>query len=287
MSTHGPALSTCDLCVGYDATPVVEHLDITVPQGQSLALVGTNGCGKSTLLKTIVGLLAPVSGSIEVLGDQPGKHPRSVAYLGQFHAARFVLPLQALDVVRMGRFASLGLFRRFGAEDDRLVRAAMEHFEVTPFAGQPLRSLSGGQQQRVHLAQLMARHADVLVLDEPTVGLDLSGRERYRQMFDQAQARGASVITATHDIAEASTCDQVVLLSRRVVAQGAPADVLTADNLLTTFGIALVGLEHHGHQDLLHSEQPHAHEHGHGHDHGHEPGHGPELPPTPRGPRRP
>jgi ABC-type Mn2+/Zn2+ transport system ATPase subunit len=272
------ALSTRDLSVGYDATPVVDHIEISLPRGEALALVGTNGSGKSTLLKTIVGLQAPLGGQIEVLGGAPGARPQSVAYLGQFHAARFVLPLQALDVVRMGRFASLGLFRRFRANDHRLVHEAMEHFDVTAFAGQPLRSLSGGQQQRVHLAQLMARDADLLVLDEPTVGLDLSGRDRYRQFFDDALDRGVSVITATHDIAEAASCHQAILLARRVVAQGPSAQVLTADNLLTTFGIALAGLDHAGHQDLLLSEEPHAHSH--------DDGHGQGYPPAPRGPGR-
>ena len=103
----------------------------------------------------------------------------------------------------------------------------------------PLRSLSGGQQQRVYLAQVLARRADLIVLDEPTSGLDAGGRERYLQAFAGELARGAAIVTATHDISEAIEYDQVLLLARRVVALGPGAEVLTADRLLDTFGIVV------------------------------------------------
>jgi ABC-type Mn2+/Zn2+ transport system ATPase subunit len=261
----------CDhLAIGYQQRAVVAGIDLTLRPGDALALVGTNGSGKSTLLKTIMGLLPTVAGTCAVLESAPGSFPARVAYLGQAHSSRFVLPLQALDVVRMGRFAALGLLGRFTAEDRRLVSAAMEQLDITHLAKQPLRSLSGGQQQRVFLAQVVARHADVLVLDEPTTGLDMAGRAAYRSVVDSALARGAAVITATHDIADAQTCGQVLLLAGRIVAQGAPQHVLTADHLLEAFGIALQSVDHQSHRDLIVTEEPHAHGQGHHHDHSHE-----------------
>jgi ABC-type Mn2+/Zn2+ transport system ATPase subunit len=110
---------------------------------------------------------------------------------------------------------------------------------VAGLARAPLRSLSGGQQQRVALAQALARRADLIVLDEPTSGLDAGGRELYLQAFAAEMARGAAIVTATHDISEAVEYDQVMLLARRVVALGPGAEVLTADRLLNTFGILL------------------------------------------------
>jgi ABC-type Mn2+/Zn2+ transport system ATPase subunit len=101
----------------------------------------------------------------------------------------------------------------------------------------PLRSLSGGQQQRVYLAQVLARRADLLVLDEPAAGLDAGGREVYTQAMQAELARGASIVTATHDIQEAANCDQVLLLAHRVVAIGPGREVLTPAALLETFGI--------------------------------------------------
>jgi ABC-type Mn2+/Zn2+ transport system ATPase subunit len=150
-----------------------------------------------------------------------------------------VIALGVIEVVRMGRFAALGLFGRATARDRQLVHESMVQMGIAHLADHPLQSMSGGQQQRTYLAQVLAHEADLLILDEPTAGLDLSGRERYRMLIAAALARGAAVVTATHDIGEASECDQVVLLSRRVVAQGPPAEVLKAEQLLETFGIAL------------------------------------------------
>jgi ABC-type Mn2+/Zn2+ transport system ATPase subunit len=267
-------LSCRDLGIGYDHRAVVSGIDLTLDPGEALALVGTNGSGKSTLLKTVMGLLPSVSGSCAVFDVAPGASPTRVGYVGQTHPAKFLLPLQAVDVVRMGRYASLGLLRRAGSYDRDLVRGAMEDMGVSHLAGTPMRSLSGGQQQRVHLAQLVARHADLLVLDEPTNGLDMAGRAAYREMVAAALGRGASVVIATHDIADAQQCQQVMLLAGRVVAQGTPDEVLTAEHLLDAFGIALRSVRHDDHEDLILTEEPHEHEHEHGQGHGHEHGHG-------------
>lgn len=255
------------LTVGYGTDPVVEGISLTLQPGESLALVGTNGSGKSTLLKTILGLIPPVAGSLDVLGGKPGTRPKRIAYLGQAHTARFVVPIRAVEVVRMGRFGALGLLGRTSEIDRQLVRDAMAHMEVSHLADEPLRSLSGGQQQRIYLAQVMAHDADLLVLDEPTGGLDVAGRERYRELVEMALARGAAVVTATHDIGEASSCDQVLLLNRRIIAQGAPEDVLNTSMLLQTFGITLQGIQHDDHHDFVIGEMPHGHDHGHGHSH--------------------
>ena len=259
--TAPPFLLANDLAVGYGSDRVVDGISLSLPPGQSLALVGTNGSGKSTLLKTMLGLIAPMGGSLEVLGGKPGTRPKRIAYLGQAHSSRFIVPIRSVEVVRMGRFAALGLLGRTTARDRQLVSDGMAHMEVTHLADEPLRSLSGGQQQRIYLAQVIAHHADLLVLDEPTSGLDISGRERYRELVDAALERGAAVVTATHDIGEASGCDQVLLLNRRIVAQGPPQDVLDAGRLLEAFGITLQGIQHDDHQDFVMGEMPHGHDH--------------------------
>jgi len=231
-----------DLDIGYDGDVVVSGVSFELVPGQAIALIGTNGSGKTTLLKTVVGLLPAVRGQIDVFGSSPGASPGRIAYLGQFHASGFVLPLRAIDVVRMGRFPQHGLWRRMGPEDNEAVLEAMKTMGVDRLADAPLRSLSGGQQQRVYLAQVLAHRADLLVLDEPTSGLDAGGRELYLHAINDELCRGASVIVATHDIREeAALCQQVMLLARRVVALGPPDDVLTPDALLQTIGIVISG----------------------------------------------
>ena len=234
-----PSIQAVDLSVGYDHRPVVTDIDLTVAARTSLALVGTNGSGKSTLLKSIVGLLAPVAGQLQVLGESPGAATRHIAYLSQAHAAGFILPLRAIDVVRMARFPVRGLTGRFTREDHDLVEWGMRTMGVWDLARSPLRSLSGGQQQRVYLAQVLARRADLIVLDEPTSGLDAGGREVYLEAFAAELERGAALVTATHDIGEAVEYDQVLLLAQRVVALGPGREVLTPDRLLDTFGIVI------------------------------------------------
>jgi ABC-type Mn2+/Zn2+ transport system ATPase subunit len=236
-ASEAPVIVSRDLSVGYAGVPLVPGIDLVVPSHSSLALVGTNGSGKSTLLRTLVGLLPPVAGSLVVLGTRPGGSPHRLAYLAQFHASGFVLPLRAVEVVRMARYPERGLLGRLRSEDHDLVQWAMERMGVADLAQAPLRSLSGGQQQRVYLAQALARRADLVVLDEPTAGLDAGGRELYLQAFADELAGGASIVTATHDIAEAAEYDQVLLLARRVIALGPGNEVLTADRLLETFGI--------------------------------------------------
>jgi ABC-type Mn2+/Zn2+ transport system ATPase subunit len=233
-----------DLAVGYGGEIVVRGISLILPPGHSLAIIGTNGSGKTTLLKTIVGLRAPLSGRLEVLGRAPGRSPQGIAYLGQFHVAGIVLPVRAVDVVRMGRYPNRGLLGRLTSEDHDLVRSAMQAMGVERQADQPLRSLSGGQQQRVYLAQVLARRAELLVLDEPTAGLDAAGRELFELAMAAEVARGASIVTATHDIQDAAECDQVLALARRVVAVGVAREVLSPDTLMETFGIAVRGHLH-------------------------------------------
>jgi len=233
----GPALVASALSVGYQREVVVENIALELDRGRVLALVGTNGSGKSTFLKTIAGLIPPLSGSIEVLGGRPLAAPAKVAYMGQFHPSSGALPLRAIDVVRMARFAKLGLVGRRGSEDEEAVRVAMEIMGVTEFARSPLNTLSGGQRQRVFIAQAFARDAELILLDEPATNLDLPSRETYRRLIREAAARGTAVVVATHDIEEAVACDYALLLAHRVVAFGRGREVLRAETLLSTFGI--------------------------------------------------
>jgi ABC-type Mn2+/Zn2+ transport system ATPase subunit len=248
-----------NLEIGYKNKSVVKGITFQLQKGQSLALVGINGSGKSTLLKTIVGLIPLIQGQLNVLNRHIGNIPKNIAYLSQFHASGFILPLCAIDVVRMGRFPARGLLRRMTREDNELVTAAMKTMDVEYLANSPLRLLSGGQQQRVYLAQVLARHADLLVLDEPTAGLDAAGREVYLKAVNSELARGAAVVTATHDIQEASHCDQVMLLAHRVVAIGTPSAVLTSAMLLETFGIVITG----DYPGVAIPEREHGHDHTH------------------------
>ncbi len=229
-----------NLDVGYLGKAVVPNVSFNLTCGESLALVGINGSGKTTLLKTIVGLLPPIKGDISVLGHAPGENPRQLAYLSQFHDAGFILPLQVKDVVQMGRFTDRGLFGRMTPQDEQIISDALKRMDIEDLRDQPLRLLSGGQQQRTYMAQVLARQADLIVLDEPTASLDASGRELFSRIMDEERQRGAMIIVATHDIQLASECNQAMLLAHEVVAVGPGEQILTPEALLKTFGIVLL-----------------------------------------------
>lgn len=245
-----------ELSVGYGNDVVVAGIDTDLVAGGSVALVGSNGSGKSTLLKTLAGLIPPIDGSAEILGRALGATSENVAYLGQHQRNSLALPMRVIDVVRMSRFDQRSRWRRRTRVDDECVDEAMRAMQIDELAQRPMRDLSGGQRQRVRLAQVLARRSQLVLLDEPTTGLDAPGRSAYLAAIEREKSRGAAVVIATHDVSEAATCDRILLLAGRIVADGPPTDVLTPDNLLETFGIGLARVG----DRLIVTE--HVHDHG-------------------------
>ncbi|WP_217914410.1 metal ABC transporter ATP-binding protein [Miltoncostaea marina] len=233
------ALWAAGLAVGHDGRAVVDGLALELLPGETLAVLGTNGSGKSTLVTTIVGLRPPVAGELRVLGGPPGGAPARVAYLGQTTGSGLALPIRARDVVAMGRFAARGLLGRMRAADRLAIDRGMERMGVAHLAEAPVADLSGGQRQRVHIAQALAWQADLLVLDEPTAGLDVAGRALLLAALDEERARGAAVVMCTHDVRDATAAERCLLLAGRVVAYGAPGEAMTRDALMDTFGLVL------------------------------------------------
>ena len=222
--------------VGYTKFPVVDNISLSLEPGALLVLIGTNGSGKSTILKTMAGLLAPISGSLEILGAPSGSLPKRVAYLPQHPVSTHTLPLRVRDVVAMGRFAHLGLFRRPSTNDRLIVDRSMQRTGIDPQANKPIRDLSGGQQQRTHLAQVLTRQAEILLLDEPTAGLDINGRKLVADLIASERARGVTVVMATHELQDAENANTVMLLAQRVVSIGPPDVALRDEYLRECFG---------------------------------------------------
>lgn len=229
-------ISADHLCVGYGKHPVVEGVMLDMHPGELLVLIGTNGSGKSTLLKTLAGLIHPVHGDLHVLGQHAGQLPTRVAYLPQHPVSSHTLPLQVRDVVTMGRFAHIGLFKRTSSSDRDIVSLAMQRTGIDEQAYKPIRDLSGGQQQRTHLAQVLARGAEILLLDEPTAGLDINGRKLVAELIAAERARGVTVVMATHELADAEHATAVMLLAQRVVSIGPPQEALRDEYLRECFG---------------------------------------------------
>jgi ABC-type Mn2+/Zn2+ transport system ATPase subunit len=243
------------LSVTFGETRALDDISLELLPGHSLALIGPNGSGKSTLLNVVAGLVQPSTGSI-----QPRPLP-PVAYVLQHHHQRHWLPLTGREVLMMGRFRDRGLLKRLGSRDRSLLASAAERMNVSDLLDRPFDDLSGGQRQRVLVAQALAQEPQVLLMDEPITGLDLTSQRAILDLIDAEAARGTSVVITTHHLDEARHCDRVALLAGSLIAIGAPSDVLEEDTLRAVFGARVLGdHEHHDHPTDLLVIDDHGHE---------------------------
>jgi len=230
------------LVLSRGGRPVLEVEALAVRAGIT-SFVGPNGSGKSTLLHAIAGLIKPASGSIRVFGADPGGVRRRVAYVLQAQHAPAHLPVTVRAVVALGRAADRGAFRRLRPADHLVVNEAIDRVGLGPLASRHLADLSGGERQRAFVAQGLAQCSELLLLDEPTAGLDLTSAEQIRHVLDDERSAGRAVIVATHDLGDAARSDYVALLAGRLVASGRPDAVLVRANLRAAYGGRLLDLD--------------------------------------------
>ena len=195
------AVEALGLTFGYGGVPVVDRIDLTVEGGQFVVLTGPNGSGKSTLLKLIVGLLSPTAGEVRVFGRPPSDSEarHAIGYAPQGSPARMVLPISVDELVTAGTTAGRSLLARPGTDDRESVRGALATVGLTDLARECVFELSGGQQQRAVLARALVGDKPLLVLDEPTTGIDRSFRPRLVADLRRRASDGAAVIVVSHD----------------------------------------------------------------------------------------
>ena len=243
-----------DLDVRYEDFRALVGATFAVHYGEALGIVGPNGSGKSTLLKTIAGLLLPSSGELSVLGQPPRKlPPGTIAYVPQVEAVDWSFPATVWDVVAMGRFARLHFWQHFGPNDREVVHHALGVVKMADLAGRRISNLSGGQQQRAFVARALAQEPKLLLLDEPTTGVDAATEEALREIVRELVGDGLPVLMATHDLDRVDDWfDRLLVLDRRVLALGTPREVVES-------GAYSAIREHtHTHGHLRHDHEPHA-----------------------------
>lgn len=231
------AVEARDLEMSYGNMAAISSSSFTLPSPGLTVLIGPNGSGKSTLLAAMAGLQKPAGGTITVLGTAPVRARSRVAFVPQSTKVNETLPVTVAEVVGMGRYATLGMVKRFGRDDRDAVSKAIKRLDLTSLAGRHLSELSGGQRQRVFVAQGLVQKRDLLLLDEATTALDLVSAHTIRQVIAGEVAEGRPVVLTTHDLSEAMAADHVLLLSNRVVAQGSPDRVLTQENLSVAYDL--------------------------------------------------
>jgi iron complex transport system ATP-binding protein len=237
------AVRTERLTVAYRGRPALSDVDLDIGSGERVALVGPNGAGKSTLLRAIAGLIEPTAGSIE-LGGTPLAGldrlaiARRLAVVPQLSALPFATTVE--EVVALGRLPHEHPIRGLRPVDHAAIAAAIDRVGVGHLMGRDARELSLGERQLVLLAMAVAQSAPVLVLDEPTVHLDLRHQVEVMELLADLNARdGTTILAVLHDVGLAAHFfSRVVVLDKgRVVADGPPAESLTADRIRGVFGV--------------------------------------------------
>ena len=242
-----PAADIRNVTFAYGETPAVEEVSLTIESGDFLGLVGPNGSGKTTLLHLILGLLEPDSGTIELFGepieafDDGGR----IGYVSQQSTNRgSTMPVTVREVVTMGRFAHRGR-ARLTTTDRETVAAAMERVEITELADRRITQLSGGQRQRTFIARALASEADLLALDEPTVGVDAESREQFYELLDELNSQGITIVLIEHDIGVVTEhVDNVACLNRTLYHHGDTNSFLESDALSQAYGTGSRIVEH-------------------------------------------
>lgn len=217
--------------------PVIENLSFVVRKGDYLGIIGPNGGGKTTLVKVILGLLHPSEGSVMLFGkdwhDFKDKH--RIGYVPQRvtqNDRKF--PATVFEVVRTGRIARLGFFQRYTKEDNEAVERAMEISGISKYRDTLIGNLSGGERQRVFIARALASEPDILILDEPTVGVDIGAQKTFYDFLGSLNRDyNLTIIFISHDVdAVSQETSSVICLNHKLVCHGVPQDLLNNEDIL-------------------------------------------------------
>ena len=227
-------LEVHDLAFGFPGRIVGRGVSFTLAGGETLCVLGPNGGGKTTLFRTVLGLLEPHGGTIDI-GGKPlacwrAQVAREIGYVPQGHAAYFAYSVR--EFVLMGRTAHLGAFSSPSKEDEDVAGRALESLGIAGLADKPVTEISGGERQLALVARALAQEPRILVLDEPTASLDFGNQVRVLERITALARSGIAVLFSSHDPDHALLCAQRALLAEgRVLEIGAPREVIRADTL--------------------------------------------------------
>jgi len=252
------ALDVRGLSVRYQSVVALEDITFQLSAQETLGIIGPNGGGKSSLMKSILGLVKPWQGSVQVLGQPNTDQRKLIGYMPQIEDVEWNFPVTVADVALMGRYARRGLFRRPSRADRAAAEASLQRLGIYDLRHRLIGELSGGQRRRVLLARALANQPSLLLMDEPMAGLDAKAQHQLLDIIDELRDEGTTVVLSTHDLSCVSTCAaKVACLNQKLIAFGDPAEVLTEDVLNQTFGTHLL-LVHQDGQAYAYRHHTHA-----------------------------
>ncbi|MEM5471626.1 manganese/iron ABC transporter ATP-binding protein [Hoeflea sp. AS60] len=240
QTAEATGLEVTDVSVIYrNGNRALDGAAFSVPRGSITALVGINGSGKSTLFKSLMGFVPLASGQISIMGMNVKEALRRnlVAYVPQSEEIDWSFPVLVEDVVLMGRYGHMNFLRMTRPQDRVAVNDALERVGMTEFRKRQIGELSGGQKKRVFLARALAQEGQVILLDEPFTGVDVTTEQQIIELLKDLRAEGRVMLVSTHNLGSVPEfCDRAVLINRSILAEGPTSEVFTQKNLQKAFG---------------------------------------------------
>lgn len=238
----------------------LRNASFTVPPGSITALVGVNGAGKSTIFKAIMGFVPVSSGTVSLLDLSVSKalSLKKIAYVPQAEEVDWTFPVLVEDVVMMGRYGHMNFLRIPTANDRQIVSDALGRVNMLEFRKRQIGELSGGQKKRVFLARALAQEGEIILLDEPFTGVDVTTEEQIITLLQELRREGKIMLVSTHDLGSVPQfCDRTIFVKGTVIAQGETKDTFTEENLHAAFGgtlrhFTLGGSDLHDDEDPRH-----------------------------------
>ena len=219
------AIEIRNLTVAYGENIALENLNLDVEAGSLMALVGPNGAGKSTLIKTILKFLKQITGEIKI-------NAKTLAYVPQRNSVDWDFPTTLFDVVEMGCYGRVGLFKRVNKEEKQKVLKAIEQVGMLDFKDRQISELSGGQQQRAFIARALVQEADIYLMDEPFQGVDSTTEKSIVDILKKLKSDGKTLIVVHHDLQTVPTYfETVTFINKSVIASGKVKEVFTQENI--------------------------------------------------------
>ena len=252
----GPIIELDNVTCGYDGRPVVSNISLQVMPGAFMGLLGPSGSGKTTLLRAILGVVDVYQGRVKTAGNGKGRGKERIGYVPQLEDINWNFPVTAEEAVLMGRTMNGPLFPWFSRTDRELAQNTMARLGIGHLAKRHIRRLSGGEQQRVFLARALISNPRLLLLDEPTKGVDIKTRDEVVHLLHDLNHQGVTIVMTTHEInAVAAHLPWVVCMNGAIVAEGPPGEVFTPETLKLTYGAEMPVIHYQG--ITLVAESPH------------------------------
>lgn len=225
------------LTVSYSGKKILNNLSLNINPGKITGIIGPNGAGKSTFLKGMLNLIKTEKRSVLLDGKTLDFQKKRIAYVEQRNALDLSFPISVLEVVLLGTYPKLGFFHRPKKLERDMALSALKTVQLEKFASRPIGELSGGQLQRVFMARVLAQNADIIVLDEPFVGIDMTSEKVIMTVLKHLKKAGKTIIIVHHDLHKvAEYFDEVIILKNHLVASGPVTSTFTNKNIQAAYG---------------------------------------------------